>query len=360
MNKLLYEVKLQSTFIWAGLGFVSFLFLLAMIALPVDLDKRQVGYRGTGMIVSVNATEKEADRENHVAPEVLYELFPEDDEGDKAGDIYENVQVLGHLSDARFNRLMAAITEWVAPEQGCAYCHGEDGDFASEAYYPKIVARKMIQMTMNVNENWSDHVGQVGVTCFTCHRGNNVPEESWFVEPVPLSDKPIGVGWSGGSQNSPGDNVALATLPNDHFRAFLLEDNQISAQNLDDSLPIKNAQYGTIKSAEWTYGLMIHMSEGLGVNCVFCHNSRAFGAWDESPPQRVTAWHGIRMARELNVDYMESLTAVFPEHRLGPTGDVAKANCATCHNGINKPLYGAPMAKDYPSLLKAGALGSWE
>ena len=37
---------------------------------------------------------------------------------------------------------------------------------------------------------------------------------------------------------------------------------------------------------------------------------------------------------------------------MGPTGDVAKVNCATCHQGAYKPLYGAPMAKDYPELLK--------
>ena len=36
--------------------------------------------------------------------------------------------------------------------------------------------------------------------------------------------------------------------------------------------------------------------------------------------------------------------------RKGPEGDVYKANCATCHNGVNKPLYGFSMAKDYPEL----------
>jgi photosynthetic reaction center cytochrome c subunit len=36
---------------------------------------------------------------------------------------------------------------------------------------------------------------------------------------------------------------------------------------------------------------------------------------------------------------------------LGPTGDVPKIYCATCHQGTNKPLYGAPMLKDYPELV---------
>ena len=34
---------------------------------------------------------------------------------------------------------------------------------------------------------------------------------------------------------------------------------------------------------------------------------------------------------------------------------MAKVNCATCHQGVYKPLYGAPMAKDYPALLTLGA-----
>jgi photosynthetic reaction center cytochrome c subunit len=65
----------------------------------------------------------------------------------------------------------------------------------------------------------------------------------------------------------------------------------------------------------------------------------------------VTAWHGIRMARELNLEFMVPLTTTFPANRLGPGGDVAKVNCATCHQGAHKPLYGAEMAKHHPELL---------
>ena len=104
------------------------------------------------------------------------------------------------------------------------------------------------------------------------------------------------------------------------------------------------------QQAEWTYGLMMHLSKGLGVNCTYCHNSRNFGSWETSPPTRVIAWHGIQMSRYLNVDYLEPLGPVYPDHRLGPTGDAPKLNCATCHNGVAKPLYGAPMAASFPSL----------
>jgi photosynthetic reaction center cytochrome c subunit len=57
------------------------------------------------------------------------------------------------------------------------------------------------------------------------------------------------------------------------------------------------------------------------------------------------------MARDLNVAYLEPLTSTFPANRLGPNGDVAKVNCTTCHQGVNKPLLGAQMAKGHPELL---------
>ena len=104
---------------------------------------------------------------------------------------------------------------------------------------------------------------------------------------------------------------------------------------------------------------MMHMSDGLGVNCTYCHNTQNFAKWEGAPPQRVTAWHGIRMAREINTTYIEPLAPVFPAARLGATGDVAKVNCATCHQGAYKPLYGASMLRDYPQLGRiTGATGA--
>jgi photosynthetic reaction center cytochrome c subunit len=64
----------------------------------------------------------------------------------------------------------------------------------------------------------------------------------------------------------------------------------------------------------------------------------------------VKAWHGIRMARDVNNQYIAPLTEVFPANRKGVLGDLAKVNCATCHQGVNKPLLGTSMLKDYPSL----------
>jgi photosynthetic reaction center cytochrome c subunit len=96
---------------------------------------------------------------------------------------------------------------------------------------------------------------------------------------------------------------------------------------------------------------MMHFADSLGVNCTFCHNTHNFATWDGSPPTRAAAWHGIRMVRALNNDYLEPLGPTYPKTSLGAAGDAPKAYCATCHKGLAKPLYGAAMAKDYPELL---------
>ncbi len=310
------------------------------------IESVQTGYRGLGMEQNINPRVRGADLAATQAslPEPPWEL---DTSGDKAGDLYENVQVLGDLSDDQFNRLMTAITEWVSPDQGCAYCHNEE-NYADDGIYTKIVSRRMLQMTQNINANWSDHVGETGVTCYTCHRGQPVPSNIWFTDPEGgQMAKTLG---NRGGQNIAGTEVGLSSLPTDPLTPFLQNyDNEIRVISLE-TFPSPDHKK-SVKQAEWTYGLMMHMSTSLGVNCTYCHNTRSFSDWDQSTPARTTAYHGIQMARDLNESYLIPLGPEYPETRLGPLGDAPKASCATCHQGVNKPLYGAQMAKDYPSLL---------
>jgi photosynthetic reaction center cytochrome c subunit len=236
------------------------------------------------------------------------------------------------------------MTQWVAPpDQSCNYCHGSN--MATDDRYTKVVARRMLQMVRHINSDWKDHVGATGVTCYTCHRGNAVPQNVWFTNPGESSATGLIAGNAG--QNKPSASVGLTALPYDPFTRLLLDDKNIRVIS-GTALPDGNRT--SIKQTEGTYALMVHMSESLGVNCTYCHNSRSFAVWDASTPKRTTAWYGIRLARDLNNDYLTPLKSTFPEHRLGVLGDVAKVNCATCHQGVFKPLYGESMAKDYPEL----------
>lgn len=338
---------------FAVVGLVTY--TLSACGDPVDLppvESEQIGFRGTAMEQVNNPRREALERAAVEVPEPLYP--PEEPGGERAGDIYENVQVLGDLNDLQFNRVMAHITEWVAPvEEGCAYCHNVE-NMADDSVYTKVVARKMLQMTIDINSNWTKHVGNVGVTCYTCHRGNALPANYWF-NPEPPKTSSVGA-TSAQNRASPDLNMSSLPMP---YTQYLLGDQNIrylSNQALPTGEKVSDQNLG-IKGTEQTYALMIHMSQSLGVNCTYCHNSRAFGSWAQSPPQRGTAWYGIRMARNINNEYMVPLTSVFPankEGRLGPTGDVGKVNCTTCHAGANKPLYGAKMLKDHPELWGTG------
>lgn len=304
-------------------------------------SSEQVGYRGTGMVQVDNPRAMKQLAAANVVPEPLPAVMAV---GPRAGEIYQNVQVLGDLTVPEFTRVMQAMTAWVSPEQGCQYCH-EGANLASDAVYTKQVSRAMLRMTRHINTTWQPHVAATGVTCYTCHRGQNVPANVWSQDPG--LDKARGLASRDTGQNHPVAGVAYASLPADPFSTFLVADNAIRVVGTR-ALPHGNAN-GT-KDAEKTYGLMMHISQSLGVNCTFCHNTRSMAAWDQSSPQRTTAFYGIRMVRDLNVNYVVPTGEYLPTNRLGPAGDVPKVNCTTCHQGASKPLLGVSMYQDYPEL----------
>ena len=327
---------------WVALILVGAALLSGCERPPIDTV--QTGFRGTGMELVYNPRTLEKTESLHQAPAAL---DPADKSGPRARQVYQNVMVLGDLSVGEFTRVMVSMTQWIAPEQGCGYCHNLQ-NFADDSMYTKVVARRMTQMTQHLNASWKNHVADTGVTCYTCHRGQAVPNQVWFAP----DDSKLAKGMLGqrNGQNEPAGSVGGSSLPKDPFTAYLQKDTpirQISQTALPQGI---NSTGSSTQMTEATYGLMMHMSTGLGVNCAFCHNSRNFSDWKQSPPQRVTAYHGIRMVRELNNEFITPLTSTFPRNRLGPKGDVAKVNCATCHQGAYKPLYGEPMAKLYPEL----------
>ncbi len=341
---------------------------------PVETEQK--GFRGVGMVDIQNPRlEAELAKQQGEIPKAP---APAPATGPKAGDIYQNVQVLNDLSVAQFGRFMQAMTDWVVPDDApegkkeCNYCH-LGGNLASDDVYTKRVSRWMIQMNQNINSEWKTHVASTGVTCYTCHRGQAVPnwvwsknEEGQASESYMGDDGPYEWGVGEGSeqvrpaqakgftayrdgQNIASKQIGTTSLPYDPFTPFLEEDvNNIRVQastRLPEGTTDKN-----LKDTEWTYALMIHMSNSIGKSCNYCHNSRAWSDWSQSTPQRIQSWYGLRMVANLNNDYIKPTAPHLPDYRLGPMGDVPKVNCSTCHQGVNKPLNGANMLKDYPTL----------
>ncbi len=283
-------------------------------------DSVQVGYRGVAMEQNYTRSDVKAAFNQVKIPDPL----PPAGASPPGPLPWRNVQVLNDVSTAEFLRTMTAMTTWVAGTGNCAYCHNVAALWSDtlpdgKPIYTKLVARRMLQMTRQINGQYPQHVKNTGVTCYTCHLGKPLPNGLWF-----YSDQ------------------------NDYLRHYLDRDGaRVVTQAM---APQPNGNRSSVKQTEWTYALMISQSKSLGVNCTYCHNSRQFASWTQAPPARVTAYYGIQMLRDVNTAYLAPLQPVYPSVRLGAMGDAPKAQCVTCHNGNYKPLYGAQMVKHYPAL----------
>lgn len=284
----------------------------------------QHGYAGVGMETNYDPDDIARTAAYNQAPKPLPPAPP------SPPGQYRNVQVLTDISAAEFGRTMTAMSAWVAGNPGnCAYCHNT-ANFASDSnkgqpIYTKLVSRMMLRMTRRVNSDYTQHVGGTGVTCYTCHRGQPLPNGLWFY-----------------------------TTENQILRHYLDRDDiRVQSHTVEPN----NGNRTAIRQTYNTYALMVTQSNALGVNCTYCHNSRAWTSWEQSTPKRVVAYAGAAMLRDMNMNYLNPLQPVYPRSRLGEHGDAPKAQCITCHNGVYKPLYGAKMVKDYPALW--GAAG-WD
>jgi len=281
-----------------------------------EKESIQVGFRGVAKEVNFDVSALNAALVSNRVPPPLPPAGPS-----PPGN-WQNVQVLTDISANEFNRTMLAITQWVSPQQGCGYCHNL-ANFAADSLngkpiYTKIVSRTMLRMNRDINRNWNEHVAYTGVTCYTCHRGNPLPNGLWW-----YTDE-------------------------DQYLRYYLDrpDARIQSRTVSGT-PVNRT---SLKQAAWTYAVMNSQSRALGVNCTYCHNSRQWSSWTQSSPTRVIAMYGAQMTRYLNVNYLLPLQPVYPEYRLGPMGDAPKMQCVTCHNGVYKPLFGVSMVKDYPAL----------
>lgn len=286
------------------------------------VDTVQTGYRGTAM-TQLYKHRVTTERYRAVAAAIPAPAPPA--EPMPAGPLpWQNVQVLYDVSVVELLRTMEAMATWVGGSPtNCAFCHWVDQPWSDttaqgKPLYRKLTARRMLQMVRTINGRHQGHVKNTGVTCYTCHLGKALPNGLWFYG-----------------------------APTDYLRHYLDRDG---ARVVTQAVSPGMANRSSVKQAEWTYALMLSQSRSLGVNCTYCHNSRQFASWREAPPQRVTAYAGVLLLRDINTQFLSPLNAVLPHERLGAMGDAPKAQCLTCHNGNYKPLYGRQLAKEYPAL----------
>jgi hypothetical protein len=121
---------------------------------------------------------------------------------------------LANVSVENYERLLEAMRSWTGIPDLL-----EPGNDS----YQTQVAYSMIEMTQNINQNWAAHVqanAEVGVTCYTCHRGQAVPNNVWFrVGPVNSNAG----GWPA-IQNRVTMTSNFTSLPSTYLEHFLLQD----------------------------------------------------------------------------------------------------------------------------------------
>lgn len=82
----------------------------------------------------------------------------------------KNLKILTGESPEQLQMTMRAFA--AALGQRCTFCHVQ-GDFASDDNPKKETARMMLTMAREINSKFPD--GKRHVTCYTCHRGSDIP-----------------------------------------------------------------------------------------------------------------------------------------------------------------------------------------
>jgi hypothetical protein len=86
-----------------------------------------------------------------------------------AGEQFKNVQILKEVPSGQFIGYMRAFNASLGVE--CTFCHAQDR--SSDEKEEKLMARKMLTMTHDINEKF--FAGKMEVRCFTCHKGASHP-----------------------------------------------------------------------------------------------------------------------------------------------------------------------------------------
>jgi hypothetical protein len=160
----------------------------------------------------------------------------------------------------------------------------KEKDFASDAKKEKRRARDMIKMTEEINRRTFQ--GEVRVTCWTCHRGNEEPESRPFMKEMPKE---------------------LAKLT----RAQLKQ----PAEEVFKDVRILNG----MNARNFAF-IMGWFSRELGVKCTHCHQEGDFAA-DQKKKTR---------AREM-LQMTGYIADGYYEKNNSPVG------CGTCHRGKAEP-----------------------
>lgn len=110
------------------------------------------------------------------------------DDDKPAEEVYKNIQVLKGMPSNDLHFVMHFMRASLNVK--CSFCHFHDEktntwNFESDTLEEKRTAREMITMVKNINTQ--NFEGNMGVTCYTCHRGSTNPMKT---PPLPQQPPP--------------------------------------------------------------------------------------------------------------------------------------------------------------------------
>ena len=300
--------------------------VVVVVAVVKGPDWHAPGVHGTQMGYRASSSVQFASRAEGVPINVdLPEtLPPAATGGPKATEVYKNVKVLTDVSAAEFMRLQYAITARVSPKQRCGFC--------------------------NEGTNW---VSDAKPT-------QPIPAELWLPrQPAPVN---LGVSKQEDTWNEAADTVTRF-FPNNGYAEYYLQDHPAAGQSVT---ALRTNRVANTVVFNRLYQTMMQMSLQIGVNCGYCHNSRAWADWSQSSPYRWVGYYSLNMMRDLNRTYLLPFAQIIPQQRelihetkvpvipgfqAGQQSGNALLTCETCHYRLTKPLNGVNMVKDYPGLV---------
>ena len=205
------------------------------------------------------------------------------EKGDQlASRIFKNVKVLGGLTGNRFMAGMQSMKASLGVK--CATCHMvEAKDFPSDEKKAKRKARDMIRMNEEINRR--TFKGEVRVTCWTCHRGEEEPKARPFAKEIPEE---------------------LAKLTPAQLK-------QPAEKVFKDVRQLKG-----MDARNFAY-IMGWFERELGVECKHCHNEKDFAA---DTPKKTRAREMLEMTGYIGSGYYSNNSPVA---------------CGTCHKGQAVP-----------------------
>ena len=95
---------------------------------------------------------------------------------------FKNLKVLDkNISEDELELVMKGFKTALGVK--CSFCHAKSKtdpkklDFASDENEHKDIARGMIRMARRINKKYFGNEKEDRITCFTCHHGNEEPEQ---------------------------------------------------------------------------------------------------------------------------------------------------------------------------------------